>query len=68
MTTAEHMIVVALLPLLGLLLIDILVNGFEISAEPEPVPEPKANIRPPELGIELALAIHRYRMEHDEVR
>jgi hypothetical protein len=66
MTTAGHLIVVALLPILGLSIIDILVNGLERSAEPEPIPEPPA--RQPELGIELALSIYQYRMEHDEIR
>jgi hypothetical protein len=66
MTTAGHLIVLALFPILALVIIDILVNGFGRSAEPEPIPEPPA--RQPELGIELALSIYQYRMEHDEVR
>jgi len=66
MTTAGHLIVLALFPILALVIPDILVHGFGRSAEPEPVPAPPA--RAPELGIELAHSIHRYRMEHDGVR
>jgi hypothetical protein len=66
MTTAGHLILLAQFPILAQVIIDVLVNGFERSAEPEPTPEQPA--RQPELGIELALSIYQYRMEHDEIR
>jgi hypothetical protein len=35
----------------------------------EPIEDPPVRIkRPPELGIQLAKAIHSYRMEHDDIR
>jgi hypothetical protein len=34
----------------------------------DPIPDEPEKQRPPELGIQLAESIHKYRMEHDEIR
>lgn len=34
----------------------------------DPIEDEPEKQRPPELGIQLAESIHKYRMEHDEIR